>query len=207
MFRSRFRRLFPGNPGVRRKCSRNRRVSERWMRFLAAGRLASGQYASAGPLYGPWTAPTAGFAMRQGPGPGRSPRRSPSEPGLRRRLGPAQSAGAIGRRNRKVAGHHRRLDGAGYGAGDDNFALGRHGIRSLDFFGSLRGLLGSIGYVPISSSARRLCAASAIKRRSRQICRSTSLSADRFLRRSPSIRSMTSPTQSTRRCWEGCIRW
>jgi hypothetical protein len=55
---------------------------------------------------------------------------------------------------------------------------------------------------PISLSARRLCAASAIRRRSRHDWRSTSLSARRRLRRSASITSMTGPFQLARHCVE-----
>jgi hypothetical protein len=60
--------------------------------------------------------------------------------------------------------------------------------------------IGFAPYVPIDLSAARLCARSAISRRSRQACRFTrSVRGSRSLR-SRSTTGRTSPAQSTRRC-------
>ena len=70
-----------------------------------------------------------------------------------------------------------RVDRAGDGAGDDDFAFGCHGD--------------ALSYDPMSLRALRLCAASAISRRSRQIWRSLQLGPPAALaRRSRSTVSM-----------------
>ncbi len=103
--------------------------------------------------------------------------------------------GDLVRRHRQVRRHRRRMDGAGDGTGDDDLVARSHGVRpSLSLFSLQR---------PMSLSARRLWAASAISRRSRQDCRSLSLSAGKRARRSASILSSTGPLQSTRHCVEG----
>ena len=91
-------------------------------------------------------------------------------------LGRADRAvGDLLRGDRQVRAHGRRVDRAGDRAGDDDLVGGLlHGIRH-DV------------HSPICSAARRFCAASAIRRRSRQTLRSARLSAGSAARRSPSI--------------------
>ena len=87
---------------------------------------------------------------------------------------PIAASGDLVGRHRQIGRHRRRVDRAGDGAGDDDFVLDAMAISSV------------LVQRPMSLSARRLCAASAISRRSRHACRSTSLSAGRRLRRSAS---------------------
>ena len=91
-----------------------------------------------------------------------------------------RGVGDFFRRHRQIGRHGRGVDGAGHGAGDDDLVVHAHGGLSL--------------------AIRRLCAASAISRRSRQAWRSCSLAAGRRLRRSASIVSNTGPFQSARFC-------
>src|SRR5271166_4746476 len=94
------------------------------------------------------------------------------------------------------AARHRKPE-AGGGAGDEGGLAGE--IKELRR-GHAR------AHLPISLSARFLCAASAIRRRSRHVARSPSFSAGKRARRSASILSIAGPLQSARLWVEGKMR-